>query len=112
MLDQYFKESFQAEMVIAQVRPISEIIQEYAIAAIDLLKVDVEKGELEVLLGIEPQDWQKIKQIVVEVHDLDNRLQRVHSLLSQKGFDHIAVEQEPLLKGSNIFSLYALRSGN
>jgi FkbM family methyltransferase len=112
MLDQYFKESFQAEIITAQVRPLSEIIREYAIAAIDLLKIDVEKAELKVLLGIEPQDWQKVKQIVVEVHDLENRLQQVHSLLTQKGFDRITVEQEPLLKGSNIFSLYALRSVN
>jgi FkbM family methyltransferase len=110
MLDNYLKEAFQAEMVTAQVRPLSEIIQEYEIGTIDLLKIDVEKGELKVLLGIEPQDWQKIKQIVVEVHDLENRLQSVQSLLTQKGFDRITVEQEPLLRGSNIFNLYALRS--
>ena len=41
---------------------------------IDLLKIDVEKGELEVLNGIEDADWPRIHQIVMEVHDLDGRV--------------------------------------
>ena len=42
------------------------------IECIDLLKINVEKSELDVLLGIEESDWQKIKQIVLEVDVKDN----------------------------------------
>lgn len=37
---------------------------------VHLLKVDVEGDELDVLLGIEPHDWERICQAVVEVHDV------------------------------------------
>ncbi len=33
----------------------------------DLLKVDVEGAELDVLRGVDPQDWARIRQVVVEV---------------------------------------------
>ncbi len=76
-----------------------------------MLKVDVERSELDVLLGIEEQDWQKIKQVVLEVHDLDGRVKKVTDLLMQHGFNKITVEQQNLLKGSDYFNMYALRYG-
>lgn len=99
--------AFQIEQVTCQLKTISEIIREHHIEQIDLLKIDVEKSELDVLFGIEAQDWQKIKQIVVEVHDLEHRLQKITTLLKEQGFSEIEVEQEPMLKGSNLFNLYA-----
>ena len=101
--------AFQIERITCQLKTISEIIQEHQIERIDLLKIDVEKSELDVLLGIEAQDWQKIEQIVVEVHDLEHRLQKITTLLKEHGFSEIKVEQEPMLKGSNLFNLYAWR---
>ncbi len=71
--------------------------------------MDVEKSELDVLLGIEEPDWQIIKQVVVEVHDLDSRVEKITALLKEHGFSKITVEQEPIFKGSKIFNLYALR---
>lgn len=100
---------FQIEQITCQLKTISEIIREHQIEQIDLLKIDVEKSELDVLLGIEAQDWQKIEQIVVEVHDLEHRLQKITTLLKEHGFSEIEVEQEPMLKGSNVFNLYAWR---
>lgn len=101
--------AFQTKLVSCRLRTISEIIQEQKILRIDLLKVDVEKGELDVLLGIEPKDWHKIKQVVVEVHDLDRRLARISALLQECGFTQIKVAQEPILKDSNLFNIYAWR---
>src|SRR6185503_10566749 len=68
----------------------------------------VEKSEWDVLQGIEPEDWQKIRQVVVEVHDLDGRLERMQQLLAEQGFV-VTVEQEAGLVGTNIYSLYARR---
>lgn len=108
-LDSISRTAFQIEQVSCQLRTVSEIVREYDVQHIDLLKVDVEKSELDVLLGIEEQDWPKIKQVVVEVHDLDNRVENITFLLKKYGLTKITVEQEPMLKGSDMFSLYALR---
>ncbi|WP_334725440.1 hypothetical protein [Nostoc sp.] len=71
--------------------------------------MDVERSELDVLLGIEEQDWPKIKQVVVEVHDLDNRVKKTTELLKKYGLSKVTVKQEPFKEGSDTFNLYALR---
>jgi FkbM family methyltransferase len=109
ILDKQLEIGFQLKQVTCQLRTLSEVIREHNVQRIDLLKVDVEKSELDVLLGIEEQDWQKIKQVVVEVHDLEWRLEKIMDLLKEHGLSEITVEQEPVLKGSDIFILYASR---
>ncbi len=109
VLDQKLETAFQVKQVTCQMNTLSKMIREQDIQRIDLLKVDVEKSELDVLLGIEEQDWQKIKQAVIEVHDLEHRVEKIMALLKEHGLTEITVEQEPFFKDSNIFSLYALR---
>lgn len=101
--------AFQTEQVTCQLKTLSEIVRKQKIERINLLKIDVEKGELEVLLGIEDRDWQKIEQVVVEVHDLEHRLEKITDLLKQKGLIKMKVAQETMLQGSNLFNLYAWR---
>ena len=48
---------------------VSDIIRDQDLASIDLLKIDAEKSELEILAGINDDDWPRIQQIVIEVHD-------------------------------------------
>ncbi|MBW4528706.1 MAG: FkbM family methyltransferase [Phormidium tanganyikae FI6-MK23] len=109
LIEHKLNQAFQVERVSCTMRTVSEMIREHHIQRIDLLKVDVEKSELDVLLGIEPQDWGKIKQVVVEVHNLENRVAQVMRLLQNHGLSRITVEQEPGFKDSDIFNLYALR---
>ena len=109
LIQNRLEKAFQIEQVTCQLKTVSEIIREHNIEQIDLLKIDVEKSELDVLLGIEAQDWQKIKQIVVEVHDLEHRLQKITNLLKEHGLSEIQVEQEPIFHGSNVFNVYAWR---
>ena len=110
ILDIQVKKAFQTEQITCQMKTISDIVRENDIQQIDLLKVDVEKSELDVLLGIEEDDWQKVKQVVVEVHDLEDRVKQITALLKAHGLTEITVEQENLFQGSNLFNLYALRS--
>jgi FkbM family methyltransferase len=56
------------------------------VAAIDLLKIDVEGAELDVLRGIADVEWPLIAQVVVEVQDIDGRLDDVLGLLGAWGF--------------------------
>ncbi len=109
IIDRKLEIAFQRKQVICQLKTVSESIREYDVQRIDLLKVDVERSELDVLLGIEKQDWSKIKQVFVEVHDLNGRIEKITTLLKENGLNEITVEQEPILKGSDVFSLYALR---
>jgi amino acid adenylation domain-containing protein/FkbM family methyltransferase len=99
---------YEGEEVECRLERLSEIIAEQKIERIDLLKLDVEKSEWDVLEGIEAEDWKKIRQVVVEVHDLEGRLDRMQQLLAEQGFV-VAVEQEAGLVGTNIYSLYARR---
>lgn len=99
----------RAEKVNCRVKTISQIISEQNIQHIDLLKIDVEKSELDVLLGIDDRDWSKIEQIVIEVHDLDNRVNRIKDLLLMHNFKKIVDEQESFLAGSEYYNVYAMR---
>jgi acyl carrier protein len=80
------------------------VIRENGVERIDLLKIDAEKCEQEVLDGIDESDWAKIRQCVVEVHDLDGRLERIRSEFEQRGFD-VIVHAE----GRGSYILYATR---
>ncbi|WP_413175421.1 FkbM family methyltransferase [Anabaena azotica] len=109
MIKYKLNKGFQGKQVSCQIKTVSQIIQESQIEKIDLLKVDVEKSELDVLSGINKEDWVKIKQVFVEVHDIDDRVNTIRDLLTEQGFENIQFEQEAILNGSDIFSLYAWR---
>ncbi|WP_442948204.1 FkbM family methyltransferase [Nostoc sp.] len=60
---------------------------------INLSKVEVEKSELEVFLGIKEHNWLKIKPIVVEVHNINERLKEIGTWLQNQLFNKILVNQ-------------------
>ncbi|UKO95748.1 non-ribosomal peptide synthetase [Nostoc sp. UHCC 0870] len=109
LADEFLKDRLERETYQAQLRTLSEIIEEYKIEKIDLLKLDAEKSELAILQGIKDNHWPLIKQIVMEVHDQEgSTLKRVLSLLEDKGFKFV-VDEESLLHGSGLFNIYATR---
>src|SRR4029077_372719 len=69
---------------------------------------DVEKSELEVLEGIKPADWSKIRQLVVEVHDIHDRLSKILRLVEVHGYQ-LSVEQDERLAATNLYTIYARR---
>jgi FkbM family methyltransferase len=103
------KRALVSEIATCEMRTLSEVVSEYGVARIDLLKVDVEKSELDVLEGISAADWPKIQQVVVEVHDLDRRVERTKALLVAAGMRSTVVDQPLTLKNSNIFTIFATR---
>ena len=87
----------------------SEVIRENQVCKIDLLKVDVEGSELDVLRGIDQEDWGKIRQVIVEVHDIDNRVEKIVSMLKRRGYStQVAREDWAVAKLMNIFIVYAI----
>jgi FkbH-like protein/FkbM family methyltransferase len=86
---------------------VADIIRDNSIKNIDLLKIDAEKSELDILKGIGESNWDKIKQIVIEIHDkVGDTFEEVKSILAKKGFK-FEVEEEKFLKESGLYNIYA-----
>lgn len=99
---------FVAEEFVCKIEPLSRMLRDLAIGRVDLLKIDVQKLELEVLKGIGEEQWPMIDQIVVEVHDVEQRVEKIVRMLGGKGY-RCSVVQDELYAGSSIFNVYASR---
>ena len=54
-------------------------------------------------------EWLRIRQVAVEVHDLDDQHETIKALLREHGLSEIVVEQPPTLTDSNIYNVFATR---
>ncbi|MFJ5779706.1 FkbM family methyltransferase [Streptomyces sp. NPDC093094] len=99
---------FEAIEFTATLRPLSAVIREQGIERIDLIKIDVQKSERQVIDGIADEDWPKIQQMVLEVHDADGEVDRLVELLRGHGFTVLA-EQDEMYVGTDIHNIYAVR---
>jgi amino acid adenylation domain-containing protein/FkbM family methyltransferase len=106
-LAELIDDRLQSAAVAAQLRTLSGVIAENHIEQIDLLKINVEKSELDVLQGLAESDWTKIRQLVIEV-DTESNLNPIVTLLIDHGFD-VAIEQDELLKRTQLRYVYAIR---
>ncbi len=91
-----------------RLRTLSEIIDEEGVTQIDFLKIDAERSEMEVLAGIRDEHWGMIRQVALEIQDENGALVEVQQLLRKHGFN-VATEQDPLLKGTAVFNMFATR---
>jgi len=110
LLDELLADRMTGEEIEVELKTLSQVLRENGVERIDLLKIDVEKSERDVLVGIAADDWPKIRQVVVEVHDIDGRVRWVRELLEAQGFA-VAVEQEAELGQTPIYAVYAVRPG-
>ncbi|MCB0644172.1 MAG: FkbM family methyltransferase, partial [Phaeodactylibacter sp.] len=109
-MKQYLSNLYTTEEVDCRLLPLSEVIDDLGIQAIDLLKVDVEKSERLVLEGIRQEQWPMIRQLVIEV-DGDDNLQFIQGLLLEKGYqlqvDELAMSDTEAANEENTYLLYA-----
>ena len=108
VLEELLAVRLERQSFTCELKTLSQVIAETGVERIDLLKVDVEKAELDVLLGIAEEDWPRIRQVVAEVHDLDGHLRQITDLLTRHGFE-VATEHDTALNGLAIYNLYAWR---
>jgi amino acid adenylation domain-containing protein/FkbM family methyltransferase len=92
--------------VTAPVTTISRVLRANRIERVDLLKIDVEKSELEVLAGVEDADWARIDQVVVEVSGAAEARQAA-ALLRRHGFT-VEVSEDRALAGSGLWLVHAV----
>lgn len=109
LLKQQFRSGLSEQKVSCDLKTISQVIKENNIRSIDWLKIDTEKSEMKVLEGIKDHDWAKIHQLSIEVHDIENRLNKIKILLQNKGYTDVVVCQEGLLERSKIYLVHAMR---
>ena len=113
--DELLAERFDEEPEECRLRRLSDVIREQGVTRIDLLKVDVQRAEVDVLRGIADEDWVKIKQVVMEVHDErgrvnEGRVREISDMLEMRGF-RVMAEQDDLLRQTDRWNLYAVAKG-
>ena len=109
--DQRLACQFEPVRLRCELTTVSDFLAQEDIARVDLLKVDVERAELEVLAGIADDDWGRIRQVAVEVHDdAEPRASRLARELAQRGFE-TAVDEDAVMAGTGVKMVYAVRTG-
>jgi FkbM family methyltransferase len=81
----FVEKAHKAQEITVDVERLSTFLP--ADRRVDLLKVDVEGAELEVLQGIDEAHWPLIGRVLMEVQDLDGRLEAVLTLLRDNGLE-------------------------
>jgi len=112
-LDGLLEGRLAAQTKLSRLRRLSDIIREENVEQIDVLKIDVQRAEMDVLSGIDAADWGKIQQIVMEVHDganskTEGRVGKIVRMLEENGF-YASAEQYQELQGTDRWNLYASR---
>jgi FkbM family methyltransferase len=99
---------YEPQTLDCELNTLSSFLTEASLDRVDLLKIDVERAELDVLGGISESDWPKIRQVVIEVHDEDGRGAQIDDLLHSRGFQ-TAWGQEEAMLATSIRMLYGTR---
>ncbi len=97
----------ESETQSAQPRTLPEVIAAERIDRINLLRIHVEEGGLEVLQELGTEDWLKIHQLVIQADQREN-LDSVVTLLERQGYE-VLVEDGSLLSESGPSYVYAIR---
>jgi phthiocerol/phenolphthiocerol synthesis type-I polyketide synthase E len=96
----------QSKIYNCEMQTLSQVIGSTDLSRIDLLKIDAQKSEVGILKTLHRMDWEKICQIVLEVHNNQGQLDVVHSLLVRSGYK-VVIEQDELYRDSCHFMVYA-----
>ncbi|HSF40168.1 MAG TPA: amino acid adenylation domain-containing protein [Thermoanaerobaculia bacterium] len=111
-LDRFLADEFQSQSFDCEIRTLSQVIDEEGIETIDLLKVDVERSEVDVLRGVRDEHWPRIRQVVIEI-DTPEGLAEISPLLARHGFE-VTVDDFITAEGGegpsvHVYLLYARR---
>ncbi len=112
-LDVILAGRFEEEKTLCRLRRLSDVIDELGLDRVDVLKIDVQRAELDVLYGLEPRHLQAIGVIVMEIHDdaegkTKGRVAEVKRLLQSAGFT-VEFSQDENLQGTDRWDCVAVR---
>ena len=93
-----------------RLQTLSSALAESGVGGVDLVKIDVEGAEEDVLRGIADDDWPRLRQFVIEVHDIDGRTDRLAGMLDTRGYRTVRKREDWALHALlGISTLYAVR---
>jgi FkbM family methyltransferase len=78
---------------------LSGVVSQENIQSIALLKLDTELADWQILNGVKAQDWQRIRQVAMEVH-VESDLTPLSQFFSERDFSQVSVKK---LKGGTAF---------
>jgi FkbM family methyltransferase len=71
---------------------VSGVISQENIQSIALLKLDAELADWQIINGVKAQDWQRIRQVAMEVH-VESDLTLLSQFLSERDFRQVSVKK-------------------
>jgi FkbM family methyltransferase len=71
---------------------LSGVIARENIQSIGLLKLDAEFADWEILSGVKAEDWNRIRQVAMEVH-MQSDAAPISKFFREQGFSHVAGKQ-------------------
>jgi hypothetical protein len=99
--------NLRGQEVNCQLRTMSDVIDEYHIDRIDLLKIDTESAEFDIVAGVRKEHWPLVRQVVMEIHNGEMYARKMGDFLESVGFK-LHYQQEAATSANN-WSLYAKR---
>ncbi len=93
--------------VAAPIWTVSTALRRLGLERLDWLKIDVEGAELDVLRGIEPDDWPRIRRVLLEAEDAHQE-REARALLESVGF-RVETRDNPVFGGHDLKMMFASR---
>lgn len=92
-VEEWIKKASASPMQInCKFETLSGVISQQNIETIDLLKLDAELADWEILNGVTVQDWQRIRQLSMEVH-MPHDVVPISNFLKDRGFKDVTSRQ-------------------
>jgi hypothetical protein len=110
MLGLHFRKLIFRRSRRCTLKTLSQALLDANVNHVDLVKIDVEGAEESVISGIQEKDWPRLHQFVIEVHDVNGRLDRMCDLLGKRGFTVTRAREDwALHELLSIWTVYAVR---
>lgn len=106
--DELLADRFDSATVSCGMDSVTGAMRRFGVDHLDLLKIDVERYELDVLLGIDEQTWAAINRVVVEVDDRVGELEQVLRVLRDAGM-RCEARQAADYRGTSLSMVHAMR---
>jgi FkbM family methyltransferase len=112
IVGRFLEYTYKAVKLPVTIEPLSKYIRKEGVEQIDLLKIDAENYERQVIAGIDDEHWDRIRAVVMEVHEHivggKGLLDETRKLLEDKGFK-TAVQENSLYEEYGVYMLHANR---
>ncbi|WP_413207923.1 amino acid adenylation domain-containing protein [Rhodospirillum sp. A1_3_36] len=111
MGDDLIDQRMETTVITVPVRRLSSLLRDegFATGPVDLLKIDVQRGEGLVLDGLDGADWSRVRRVVVE-HQREPGDDSLAARLRDQGFS-VSVNQHPMHRGTTVHFTTGTRDG-